>query len=108
MIVENVIPDDYPEMLSVWEDSVRATHDFITEEDIAFFKPIILEQAFPTVTLRCVKSDNGAILGFIGVSDARIEMLFILNQARGQGIGKLLLQAHGFQSDFPLTFGQHG
>lgn len=56
MIVENVLPEYYAEMLEVWENSVRATHDFITEEDIEFFKPIIIEQAFPAVTLKCVKS----------------------------------------------------
>lgn len=92
MIVENVLPEYYEEMLDVWENSVRATHDFITEEDIAFFKPMIVEQAFPAVTLKCVKSPNGSILGFVGVHDAKVEMLFVLDQARGQGIGKLLLQ----------------
>ncbi|KII79811.1 GNAT family N-acetyltransferase [Vibrio renipiscarius] len=92
MIVENVLPEYYAEMLSVWENSVRATHDFITEEDIEFFKPIIIEQAFPAVTLRCVKSDNGAILGFVGVHESKIEMLFISNEARGKGVGKALLQ----------------
>jgi putative acetyltransferase len=45
MIVENVAPADYAEMLVVWENSVRATHGFITDEDIAFFKPIIIEHA---------------------------------------------------------------
>ncbi|MCG7497852.1 GNAT family N-acetyltransferase [Vibrio sp. Of7-15] len=92
MIVENVLPEYYAEMLDVWENSVRATHDFITEEDIAFFKPMIVEQAFPAVTLKCVKSQSGSILGFVGVHDAKVEMLFVLDQARGQGIGKLLLQ----------------
>lgn len=92
MIVENVLPSDYAEMLNVWENSVRATHDFITEEDIEFFKPIIMEQAFPAVTLRCVKNECGAILGFLGVNDSKIEMLFILNEKRGSGIGKVLLQ----------------
>ena len=92
MIVENVLPNDYAELLAVWENSVRATHDFITEEDIEFFKPIIIEQAFPTVTLRCIKSNDGSILGFVGIHDSKVEMLFILNEARGQGIGKVLLQ----------------
>lgn len=92
MIVENVLPGDYAEMLDVWENSVRATHDFISEEDIEFFKPIIMEQAFPAVTLRCVKNDSGAILGFLGVHDAKIEMLFILDEARGSGVGSVLLQ----------------
>ncbi len=92
MQVENVRPEDYAEMLDVWENSVRATHDFITEDDIAFFKPMIIEQAFPAVTLRCVKNEAGSIVGFVGVHDAKIEMLFILNEARGQGVGKVLLQ----------------
>ncbi len=91
MIVENVLPEHYAEMLAVWENSVRATHDFITEEDIEFFKPIIIEHAFPAVTLRCVKDENGSILGFVGIDECKIEMLFVLNNTRGKGIGKLLL-----------------
>lgn len=92
MIVENVNTEYYAEMLDVWENSVRATHEFLTEDDIEFFKPIIIEQAFPAVTLRCVKNEDGAIQGFVGVHEAKIEMLFILNEARGQGLGKVLLQ----------------
>jgi len=92
MIVENVLPEDYAELLNVWENSVRATHDFITEDDIEFFKPIILEQAFPNVTLRCVKSEGGSIIGFVGVHESKIEMLFISDKARGKGVGKVLLQ----------------
>ena len=92
MIVENVLPENYAEMLIVWENSVRATHDFITEEDITFFKPIVLEQAFPAVILKCVKDKFGSILGFVGTHEMKVEMLFVLNDSRGQGIGKLLLQ----------------
>ena len=91
MKVDNVTAEDYPELLAVWENSVRATHDFITEDDIAFFKPIIIEQAFPNVTLKCIKDEHQAILGFIGVHECKIEMLFILDAARGMGIGKTLL-----------------
>ena len=92
MIVENVLPENYQELLSVWENSVRATHDFISEDDIAFFKPIILEQAFPVTTLKCVKSKGGDILGFVGVVEDKIEMLFILDAQRGKGIGSILLR----------------
>ncbi|WP_299494974.1 GNAT family N-acetyltransferase [uncultured Shewanella sp.] len=92
MKIENVRPEDYAEMLNVWENSVRATHNFITEDDIAFFKPIIIEQAFPAVTLRCVKNESGSILGFVGIHDSKVEMLFILNETRGQGIGQRLLR----------------
>lgn len=67
MTIENVLPEDYAEMLKVWENSVRATHDFITEEDIEFFKPIIMEHAFPAVSLKCVKNESGSIVGFVGI-----------------------------------------
>ena len=92
MIVENVLPSDYAELLNVWENSVRATHDFITEEDIEFFKPIIIEQAFPALTLKCIKDELGIILGFLGVSNAKIEMLFLRAESRGQGLGRVLLK----------------
>ncbi|CAM3034085.1 GNAT family N-acetyltransferase [Vibrio neptunius] len=92
MNVENVLPEHFAEMLDVWENSVRATHDFITEEDIEFFKPIIIEQAFPAVTLKCIKNETGNILGFVGVHEAKVEMLFVLDAARGKGVGKALLQ----------------
>ena len=44
MIVENVLPEYYAEMLDVWENSVRATHDFITEEDIVTNQWTILRE----------------------------------------------------------------
>lgn len=92
MTIENVLPEDYAEILKVWEDSVRSTHDFITEEDIEFFKPITMEHAFPAVSLKCVKNESGPIVGFVGVHDAKVEMLFVLNEVRGQGVGTVLLQ----------------
>ena len=91
MLIEDVLPEDYSEMLNVWENSVRATHDFISEQDIEFFKPIIIEQAFPLVTLKCMKDKQGTIIGFIGVYQQKLEMLFVLNELRGKGIGKELL-----------------
>lgn len=92
MKVKDTTLQDYPELLALWENSVRATHDFITEQDITSFKPMILEQAFPAVSLKCIKNNNNVILGFIGIHQQKVEMLFILNEARGQGIGKKLME----------------
>jgi putative acetyltransferase len=91
-MINSVSQNDYPELITVWEDSVRATHDFLTEQDIVFLKPLILEQYFDAVDLRCIKDDSGKILGFIGVAQANIEMLFISPDQRGQGIGSLLIR----------------
>jgi putative acetyltransferase len=55
---------DYSEIVSVWEASVRATHDFLSEEDIQFFKPLILNQYLKAVSLACIKDIQGNIVGF--------------------------------------------
>lgn len=77
MEIDKVYKTDYLKLIEIWEDSVRTTHDFLTEEKISYLKPLILEQYFDAVDLRCAKNDSGEILGFIGVVDNNIEMLFI-------------------------------
>lgn len=91
MRIETVRPDEFPELLDVWEASVRATHDFLSEEDIEYFKPLILDEYFYLVDLRCVRGDDGKILGFSGVAEDKLEMLFLRPEARGNGLGKALL-----------------
>ena len=90
MNIDTVGKADYLRLIEIWEASVRATHDFLSEVDLQELKPLILEQYFDAVDLRCAKSANGEILGFCGVSNGNIEMLFISPEARGKGIGKLL------------------
>ncbi|MDL2251578.1 acetyltransferase [Odoribacter sp. OttesenSCG-928-J03] len=89
--ISNVSKEEYPELLRIWEASVRATHHFITEEDILFFKEVI-PSYFDAVSLFAVRNREGRILGFLGTSDEAVEMLFISPEARGKGIGKILLR----------------
>ena len=83
--------NEYVEVVEVWEASVRATHHFLSEDDIKFLKPLILNEYLSAVELRCVKDTTGKIKGFLGVTEGKIEMLFISPENRGAGIGKLLL-----------------
>jgi len=83
---------DYPEIIEVWESSVRATHHFLSEEDIQYFKPLILNQYLDAVTLFCTKDMDGRITGFGGVADGKLEMLFVHADERGKSCGKLLLR----------------
>lgn len=82
---------DYEELLTIWENSVRATHTFVTEEDIQYFKPLIVNEYFDAVQLFCSRDNSQKINGFIGVVDDKVEMLFVDACVRGQGIGKKLL-----------------
>ena len=81
---------DHLKLIEIWEASVRATHDFLTEDDLQELKPLILERYFDAVDLRCAKSSLGEIQGFCGVHDGNIEMLFISPDMRGKGVGTLL------------------
>jgi len=91
MNISVAVKDEYAEIVEVWEASVRATHDFLSEDDIQFLKPLILNEYLSAVELRCIKNDAGNILGFLGVAEEKIEMLFVHSDRRGEGIGKLLL-----------------
>ncbi len=91
MTIEKATSSDYEELITLWEASVRATHHFLPESDILFFRPLILEKYFDAVKLFCVRDESNLISGFLGTSDDKIEMLFINPELRGKGIGKFLL-----------------
>jgi putative acetyltransferase len=83
--------EDHPEIIAVWEASVRATHHFLREEDIVYYRGMMAKQYLDMVSLYCANAD-GHIIGFMGLSGSAIEMLFIDPKARGQGVGKYLLR----------------
>lgn len=87
-----VHPEDFPHIVEIWEAAVRATHLFLTEADIQFFKPVVLE-ALPQVNrLVCVRDSSGIAVGFMGVAADQIEMLFIHPQWRSRGLGRQLVE----------------
>ena len=90
MHLDHAREKDYPELIAVWEASVRATHDFLSEEDIQALRPLIREQYFDAVELYCVRDERGVIQGFCGVAQGNLEMLFVAPESRGRGIGTAL------------------
>ncbi|QQO08853.1 GNAT family N-acetyltransferase [Breznakiella homolactica] len=77
-------------LAELWEASVRATHDFLNEEDIQSLKPLVREALKTISGLYLLKNAENAILGFMGAADGKIEMLFLRPDARGQGGGRAL------------------
>ncbi len=82
---------DYRKLIEVWEASVRATHHFLSNEEILFYKKLILDQYFDIVNLVCAKTPTGVMAGFMGVLHGKLEMLFVDPVYRGEGIGKILV-----------------
>ena len=88
--IRPALPADYDRITDLWEASVRATHDFLPEHAIQTLRPLIREVYLAAVDLWVYCDAHGAIDGFVGVADGRIDMLFIHPQRRGGGIGKHL------------------
>ncbi len=90
--LDTPVKGDYPEMLDVWESSVRATHHFLKEEDIGILKEIILnKEVFDQVSLTCIRDSNKNIRGIMGVVAENLAMLFVHGDFISRGIGKQLL-----------------
>lgn len=83
--------EDYPVLIQIWEESVRATHDFLTETHIATLRRQIQDIYMPQLPLWVATNEAGTIQGFIACLEKRIEMLFVSPQSRGSGVGKLLI-----------------
>lgn len=77
-------------ILEVWESSVRATHHFLTENDINALKPEVKKGAEFVEYLYCIKSSS-KIIAFLGIHDCKIEMLFVDAAERGKGLGNALV-----------------
>lgn len=80
------------QLIDLWEKSVRATHDFLTDAEIRELSTLILNQYFNGLSLKCFKNAQSEIIGFSGVANQKIEMLFVLPSAQGQGVGSALCQ----------------
>ncbi|WP_041137936.1 GNAT family N-acetyltransferase [Beduini massiliensis] len=79
------------QLMHIWESSVRATHLFLKEEDILRIAEYVPEALLHVPTLITAKKE-GSIIGFMGIDQNSLEMLFISSKERGQGIGKKLLE----------------
>lgn len=80
------------QLLKVWESSVKATHLFLSDDEISNIKQYVPQALNIVPILMVAENENGNPAGFMGVADKMLEMLFISNENRGQGIGKQLLQ----------------
>lgn len=92
MNITDISPDEFDDLLAIWEASVRATHHFLSEADVSLLKPMVRSEAFPNLVLKAVRNEKGLILGFVGVAENSVEALFVSPDSFGLGIGKALMQ----------------
>lgn len=84
------IPAVIDSLTCVWEESVRASHTFLTESDIANLKPFVRE-ALAGIESLVVAHNGSTYTAFIGIQGNKIEMLFVSPAHFGEDIGKHLV-----------------
>ena len=78
-------------LTALWERSVRATHTFLTEPEIAAIREYV-PGALEGVAHLVVAREGGRPLGFLGAEGGRLEMLFLEPEERGRGLGAALVR----------------
>ena len=79
-------PEILERLLVVWEESVRATHGFLSEEvlQIKEYVPQALEQV---EHLAVAETASGKLAGFLGAEKVRLVFLFLVPFVCGNGFG---------------------
>ena len=79
-------------LTELWEGSVRATHHFLSEEDIAEIREYV-PLAIANIPHLMVATDEAMRdIAFIGIEGHNIEMLFVAAMKRGIGVGRKLIE----------------
>ena len=89
--VENRTSTLINNLLEVWEGSVKATHLFLSNEEIKHIKKYVPQALKEVSHLIIMENENNQPIAFMGIEDKKLDMLFIKNIERGKGLGKLLL-----------------
>ena len=79
-------------LVELWEASARATHDFLSEEDIRGIRTYVPDALRSIADLRIVRDAEGVPVAFMGCDGRRLEMLFVDPACRGAGVGTALVR----------------
>ncbi len=78
-------------LVGLWDRSVRVSHGFLTESDIDRLRPVV-RQAVREIPVLAVAAEGEELVGFAGVAEQNIEMLFVVPEYIGKGVGGRLLR----------------
>ena len=80
------------QLTTIWEDSVRASHLFLSEAEIQKIKAYVPQALTGVSHLLVAEEMPGQPVAFMGIEGPRLEMLFLSPAERGAGLGRQLLE----------------
>ena len=90
--VQDRTPELIEKLLRVWEDSVRATHIFLSDGEVINIREYVPQALTGIAHLIIAEDDAGEAVAFMGIQEGSLEMLFIENAQRSKGLGRKLLE----------------
>jgi putative acetyltransferase len=104
MDIRRAMPTDREVLLDVWMRSIRATHTFVSDEDIQSMIPQVRTYlASGEAELWVICDTIGAIMGFMGMSGSRMESLFLAPEFLRRGVGRRLVRhAHALHGELTV------
>ena len=89
--IQDRTPELIEQLVALWEGSVKATHHFLSDAEIAAIKPYV-PQGLTAIPHLVIAKEGENPTAFMGIAEGKLEMLFVAADQRGKGIGKALLQ----------------
>jgi putative acetyltransferase len=83
--------EDQQALLDIWERSVRASHNFLSDHDIGSILSVVRDRALPHLELWVLCNDASSPIGFMGLDDNKLEAMFISPSYFRQGGGSMML-----------------
>ena len=79
------------QLVQVWEASVRETHLFLSDKEIRIIRNYVPQALREVSHLIVLEDEEKHPVGFMGLEDQKLEMLFLSPEKRRRGFGKKLL-----------------
>lgn len=93
MHIRRATAEDREGLPDIWLRSVRATHTFVSAEDMQSFLPLVREYlASSGSEFWVLCSDSGVMMGFMGMSGSKMEALFLAPEFHRRGGGRKLVE----------------
>lgn len=90
--VAEITPSLLERLIVVWEKSVKATHLFLSENEVEEIKKYIPQALNGISHLIIAENKESEPVAFMGIEAQKLEMFFIAPQERGKGLGRELIQ----------------
>jgi putative acetyltransferase len=87
--------DETGRLYEIWQDAVRASHGFISADDMADIELMVKTEYLPGREFWVAADEDDRAVGFMSLEGPHVDSLFVTPDRHGQGVGRALL-AHAY------------